>query len=100
MGLTKSNPKISEPDWATAYRGVNNVPFYLYNIDDKVTNEVRSLSPPENDVSRRLIMGTDSLSLQVRALLEEYSRIPPAEVLKHIYEIVSSLIIERCHVCS
>lgn len=73
-----SEPKTretSEPDWSKAYRETKNVPWYRSNIDKKVTEETREL-------------------------LEQYSNIPPSQVLQHVHTIRDKAWAIRSYPCT
>ncbi|KAI9658081.1 MAG: hypothetical protein M1821_002741 [Bathelium mastoideum] len=75
MSLTSQTEKASDPDWARRYTTTKDVPFYVENIDEKV--------------------GPD-----VRRLLEDYSKIPPEDVLPHVYEIRDKAWAIRSYPCT
>ncbi|CAD6578634.1 MAG: hypothetical protein ASARMPRED_008788 [Alectoria sarmentosa] len=52
----------SDPSWSKAFTKTKDVPFWIPDIDDKITPDIRRL-------------------------LEQYSKIPPQGVVKHIYDI-------------
>ncbi|CAF9936426.1 hypothetical protein IMSHALPRED_010746 [Imshaugia aleurites] len=67
--------ETSDPDWSKAYRETKNVPWYRPNIDKKVTPETRKL-------------------------LEQYSNIPPSQVLQHVHTIRDKLWAIRSYPCT
>jgi len=73
--VTDTEPIRSEPEWATNNTKNKNVPYWVPNIDDKITPDIRRL-------------------------LEDYSHVPPEDVEKHIYETREAAWAIRSYPCT
>ena len=94
----------SDPHWSKDYRDTKDVPWYLDSLNSKVTPEVspmiRKIVPSllSSAIRHGYHVDTFDFSGQTRALLENYSHIPPSDVLQHVAKIVSHSPCQSLHI--